>query len=577
MKKIFKITMFIALIMATSCENLTDLDINQNPNAVAPENAEVEFLYNQVQLSFASFFQGTWGYTSSVSRMRAMGAFFYREANSETTFNGTWSNAYSNLFTDVDALEKVITGDAFLVELNSARIMKAYTMTTLVDLFGNVPLEEAGKGIEVISPNQQDGASIYVEAEGLLDLAIEGLEASTGSPANDLYYQGSATKWITLAKTLKLRIYNNTRLIDSSAGSKMAALIAEGDLIDEAEEDFQFSYSSNRANPDSRHPFYQSDYETNDGGYMNNYYMWLLVKDGEKAIEDPRTRFYFYRQQSFFSEANININDWDCVVTNNPFDPIPPGGLNHITSVDPNLPYCIASANGYFGRDHGNGQGIPPDGPLRVEYGVYPGGGMYDNNSFTFTQTSGTLGAKGEGIAPIWSSAFTDFIRAEAALTANTGEDPRALLESAVRASIAKVISFSSLIPASDLEFVIASDPVTGEDILAETLLPTAETIDEYMAVVLDLYDNSSDKLDVVMKEYYIALWGNGIEAYNLYRRTGKPNNMQPLIDPQAAATASFPRLFLYPGNYVNLNANATQRNTDEQVFWDNNPAGFLR
>ena len=243
----------------------------------------------------------------------------------------------------------------------------------------------------------------------MLDEAIAGLAAATtANPSNDIFYAGNKARWATLAKTLKLRLYSNTRLVDSSAGSKMAAIINAGDIIDTPAEDFQFRYGTERNNPNSRHPFYNDDYEADDGGYMSNYYMWLLT--AEKGIVDPRTRFYFYRQRSFFSPATIDPNDWDCVLTKTPFDPIPPGQFDHYLSIDPNLPFCVGDVNGFYGRDHGNGQGIPPDGPLRTEYGVYPAGGSFDNNSFTFTQTNGTLGALGAGISPIWLYSFTAFI-----------------------------------------------------------------------------------------------------------------------------------------------------------------------
>jgi len=52
---------------------------------------------------------------------------------------------------------------------------------------------------------------------------------------------------------------------------------------------------------------------------------------------------------------------------------------------------------------------------------------------------------------------------------------------------------------------------------------------------------------------------------------------MQPLLDAGAAASSEFPRLFLYPNNYVTRNANADQREFTEQVFWDVLPAGALR
>ena len=108
------------------------------------------------------------------------------------------------------------------------------------------------------------------------------------------------------------------------------------------------------------------------------------------------------------------------------------------------MPYCIASINGYFGRDHGNAAGIPPDGPVRAVYGLYPAGGNFDDNSFDFTQNAGTDGALGEGIAPIMLSSWVDFMRAEIAL-ASSG-DARALLESGMKKSMDKVFSFADKI-----------------------------------------------------------------------------------------------------------------------------------
>ena len=51
---------------------------------------------------------------------------------------------------------------------------------------------------------------------------------------------------------------------------------------------------------------------------------------------------------------------------------------------------------------------------------------------------------------------------------------------------------------------------------------------------------------------------------------------MPPLIDPNAAAVAQFPRTSFYPANFVELNENAVQREFTQQVFWDNNPPGFI-
>jgi hypothetical protein len=154
---------------------------------------------------------------------------------------------------------------------------------------------------------------------------------------------------------------------------------------------------------------------------------------------------------------------------------------------------------------------------------------------------------------------FTDFTRAELALTLGVTGDPRALLESGVRKSITRVLRFPT-------ELGVSPAPTQG--------VPTTAQIDAYVRYVLEQYDAATTndaKLDVVLKEYYIALWGNGFEAYNMYRRTCRPRNLQPAI---SANPGGFIRSFLYPSNFVNLNINAKQKpDVTQKVFWDTNPA----
>ena len=102
--------------------------------------------------------------------------------------------------------------------------------------------------------------------------------------------------------------------------------------------------------------------------------------------------------------------------------------------------------------------------------------------------------------------------------------------------------------------------------------------LDGYVSKVLALYDaatTTNEKLDVIMKEYYIALWGNGLDAYNNYRRTGKPTNMQPT---RLVGSGEYIRSHLYPSVYINRNQNAVQKSSvGLRVFWDTNPPGFIK
>ena len=580
MKHINKIIFAFAILVLSSCSDAFDLDINTNPNAVAPENAELSFLYNQAQLGVEELMSDMFLETANASRMIAMTSFFYNEAYSPTTFDDIWRDVYSNLIPDLDAVIETATATGLTIHSGSAKVMKAYALLTMVDLFGNVPFSEIGQGTEIIAPTSDDGASVYAAAIDLLNDALTDLEGSTAAaPAIDLYYNGSADSWAKLANSLKLKAALNTK-----DAATISSVVSGGNFITDAADDWQFSYGTNRdalntadGSQNSRHPLYNNWYEANDGNYMSTYYMWLL--DGSKSIEDPRQRIYFYRQDGNLTNEDPNI--WDCILTNEPFDLIPPGQFDHYLSIDPNLPFCIASEDGYFGRDHGNGSGIPPDGPVRTTYGLYPAGGRWDDNSFAFTQNDGVDGAQGAGIQPIMMSSFVDFMRAEAALSLGTGEDARSLLESGIRKSISKVLSFMDLVSAADLGRVVGTDPATGEPILASQQFGVAtDDIESYVAEVLGNFDaagTTAEQMNVVVTEYYIALFGNGLEAYNLYRRTAMPLNMPPLIDPQAAAQAQFVRTHLYPAVHVNLNSNATQKSTSDPVFWDTNAASMFR
>ena len=66
--------------------------------------------------------------------------------------------------------------------------MKAYTIMTVVDLFGDVPYSEIGQGTNNLSPKADKGSDIYAAAEKLIDEARTILGGTvTGTLPNDLY------------------------------------------------------------------------------------------------------------------------------------------------------------------------------------------------------------------------------------------------------------------------------------------------------------------------------------------------------------------------------------------------------
>jgi hypothetical protein len=552
--KNLKIIVFsiMGMVVLASCKKFDNM--LTDPSTPAPESANVDFYLNAAQLSFANFYANqstTPGLNENgneLMRMEYAASRTYLDLYGATAQDGAWRSAYQGVFKSVDALIPIAQKTNRHLHIGISRVLKAYVAATLVDFFGDVPYSEANLGSENTNPKPDAGKAVYDSVFALLDSSISSFNkvvAGTPLPTNDLFYTGSATAraalWRRAAKTLKLKYYNQIRLVDNTVKGKIDALLTDGELINTDAQAFVFKYGSKNQNPDSRHPEFGTYYTgTGANDYLGNHFMYTVY--AEKGVGlDPRWRYYFYRQINTVTTISPSI--LECISGPTP------------AHYPTNVPFCYAHVSGFFGRDHGNDRGLPPDGFLKTAWGIYPAGGKFDNNDFTGVKA--TDGAQGQGILPYWQAAFTDFVRAETALTLGTAGNPRTLLESAVRKSIATVIAF----------------PATVGVTIPAARVPDATAIQAYVDKVLELYDaaaTNDDKLNVVMKEYYIALWGNGIEAYNNYRRTGMPRNMQPNLNP---SPGPFLRSLFYPATFTERNSNVTQKSaTNVKVFWDNNP-----
>jgi SusD/RagB-like outer membrane lipoprotein len=593
-----KIIFGIAVVLATaSCKKTFDNLLN-DPNYPNPSTADVDLYLNQVQLGFSLFLSGSpsdlsSGYLSvsdlggGLTRQQFAlwrGA-FYRSAYQPQDFDQLWDLSYSSdasfgsggVINTANAMIPLAQQQKKYVQSGIARVLEAYTYGTLVDVFGDVPFSEADLGSANPNPKVDSGAKVYAAVQSLLDSAIADFQkpGATAGPANDLFYGGDTDKWIALCKTLKLKFYMQVRLVDNTVASKIQALLTENNLINDPSQDFVFKYGTS-VSPDSRQPHFAVNYTSAGSGaleYLSNYFMWLVTAQkygGNVTINsttnttsgDPRARYYFYRQQTNYNWASPT--SLQCYTNYN----------NGITpawypSVPDQTCYCLVGGRGYFGRDFGDNAGANPNATFTTTWGIYPAGGAFDDNSAGGSGgIDNSFGAKGAGIFPIWLSSYTSFLEAEAALALGitTQGDARTLLQKGVDQSIQKVMGF----PAS-----VGVNPTAS-------LLPTATQVNNYESLVLANYDSATSddsRLNSIMTEYYIALWGNGVEPYNNLRRTGKPSNMQ--LTQAVQNPGFFIRSFFYPSVFVNRNQNAPAQknpgNAVNKVFWDNNPDDFIK
>jgi hypothetical protein len=99
-----------------------------------------------------------------------------------------------------------------------------------------------------------------------------------------------------------------------------------------------------------------------------------------------------------------------------------------------------------------------------------------------------------------------------------------------------------------------------------------AATIDSYIANFATEWTLASSlgaKLELWAEEFWVSQRGNGIDAYNSYRRNGYPQNLQPMLEPDPGP---FPVSMWYPQNFAANNSNVSQKaGVTGRVFWNSN------
>jgi len=586
MKKIYNV-LFIAFLSAftvfQSCETV-ELEMLENPNSLSPDQANPTLLFNSVQLSYRNGVASFNNIGAQLGRIDYMSGRIYFNNYGSGTMNGPWANLFSSINPDIAVIEESNTDGSYDYILGASKAMQAHMMMLLVDYIGDIVWTEANMPLEFPNPQLDDDAAVYDAALSLLDEASALLQGSSVGTATDLYYEGDASKWIKFVNTLKMRAALTT--------GDYNGVINATNVIESADDNFAFAYGTNLQQPDTRHPDYASDY-TDSGAnlYRSNWLMNLMAGTyGDLSSNtDPRRRYYFYRQNAV-TPGSFTLLFWEAdesyYLYNGDVDAAAlacsaqdvPGHLEFTEEED----YWCSMRLGYWGRIHGNNEGIPPDSFLRTASGVYPAGGRFDDNldwvilsadqsdiTFYDAAVGLGLGAGGAGIEPIILSSFVEFWRAEAYTMLGQDSNAEAAFEAGVTESISYVTTFS--------------DPTADT-----SLAPTEEEIDDFIADITDDFADADDdtaldafgwpveksKLDILGEQFFIAMYGGGADAFNFIRRTGYPRTLARNIDPNPGP---FPRTLLYPSSEVNANPNVSQRQDNAtQVFWDSgvtNPA----
>lgn len=480
------------LMLASACSDF--LDINDDPNFSA-DATNIQLL-PAAQAGYAIGMSAMLERAAATMVQHYINPRFDNYGFDGSSYDNDWSFLYGSSLQDFEQIIKQSQAGGDRHYAGVAKIQKAYIYSVLVDLFGNVPYSDALQGAGNFNPPAEAGASVYPKLIALIDEGLADLDAESSIELGsaDLIYGGNLANWRRMANTLKLKLHNQTRLVDPNASrAAIDQLLTAGNLISSSAQNFTFRFTNSNA-PEGRHPNFQSDWAA--GSLENNLARFIVNR--MTTANDPRLRYYFYRQQANAGLVGVN------------------GGES-------------SSAG---------------DDNVRAIFGIYPVGGAFDDASFRVHNQD--AGLKGAGIFPMITNTNCLFIQAEAALMLGTAGDPRVLLAAALASSFAEVAALAG-VP------MIAADVTT------------------YTDNVLARYDaatTNEERLRVIMDEKYIAMYGNGIESYNDYRRTGYPAG---LLAPVVAG-GPYPNRFPIPPVEYNTNSSiAPTTDLTAKVFWDLN------
>jgi len=157
----------LSVILLGSCAKQLD-ELLVNPNGPTPESANADLYLPVVQSNFVGVFSTASSFGQQLTRQIVMYGPTYNQAYSPNSFDGVWSSAYTGVFKHANILIPVATSQKKFVQAGMAKVMKAYTMMTLVDMFGDIPYTEANLGIDNTNPAVSKGSEVYAAAIKLL-------------------------------------------------------------------------------------------------------------------------------------------------------------------------------------------------------------------------------------------------------------------------------------------------------------------------------------------------------------------------------------------------------------------------
>ena len=257
MKRIFKISLIVSVFLIASCKDLTELNVN--PNGVAPETVNPNFLMSTVLVATAQSYNNL-----NIGNMSGVMQHTQQDAWSSGYNDYDWSDQGWGEWYGILRSNKKMKNRASELgwdfHKGVALVMESFIYGTIADLWGDAPFTDAVRGDEggtqYLVPAYDSQETIYMGILASLEEAVTLLSSTNYegmSPSADIYYGSSATNaiemahWKKFANSLRLRYYmriSEKKSAEAKAGVESVANQVFTSNDDNAEMAFVGSSSS---------------------------------------------------------------------------------------------------------------------------------------------------------------------------------------------------------------------------------------------------------------------------------------------------------------------------------------------
>ena len=537
--KLYLIALAGVLMGTTACNDY--MDINESPDRIAVSNLTPNFVLPGAISN---------SYYVQARRLNLFGGIMMNSVAGNSYSYGTpfvdeySPNITSAFYADVwDQLFRQISNFQFIIDYSDpsgqysqykaiAKVMKAYYVQTLTDLWGDMPYSEAFKRELNLTPKYDKGEDIYKASIADIENAIQLIDGKKGDvPASaDIVFKGSMAKWKAFANTLKLRylvrMSNVTGDMATYRDQKLATLQGAS--------------------------FVDADVTVNPG-----------YSQSSDAQQNPWMNYYVY------TSSGARPQNWTLVVPSEHISIALNGNKENDTrEVYQKFKNIIDGRRGRMftlvgGNVEGVRQGATPGQPGAASGRTVSRTGdglIIGSQTITATDTEGRkaeLIQKGSSKAGVlMTKAEAEFLLAEAALRyPSVVSNAQGHFQDGIRASY---------------NYLGANvDVVTNPNTTPVTTRKAAEIYIDAVNLVPKLGWTGSDqnKIEAIMTQKWIALTGiNPEQSYFDYTRTGYPVTPLPTISLYPVK----PNRLLYPNSEYQSNTNNVPSMAAADVFAKN-------